>query len=815
VGAGTLALLAASSEVSPLLVLVDDAHWLDGSSADALLFAIRRLVADPIAVVVAVRDGEASLLDGADLPVHRLEGLDRDATAALVTRHAGSREAVTAEALDRLHRGTGGNPLALLELAEASPALTPEAPVDAPLPVGARVAQVYAERCGALPERAREVLLLAAASDVGDLPLLAKAAAQTGLDVADLAAAEQAGLVAVAADRVEFRHPLARSAVYAGASGEARRAVHRALAGALPDADADRRAWHLALAALGPDDVASSALEQAGRRARARSAYDVASQAFERAGALSPDETRRAALLHAAADAAWLGGLASRTVELLDAARRSSPTPAVRVAIEHLRGHVATRRGPVSEAQRILLDGASLAAADDPDRAVVMLAEAVNAGYYAGEAEAMRTAAARIPALVGPGASARTAFFAATTRGMASIFGGDPDGRGAASLRHAIELVEGSDELSDDPRLLAWAAMGPLWLREAGPGYALVARALEVARRQSAVGVLPFLLSHVAVEAVGSDRWAEAEVGFTEAILLARETGQRTDLSFALARLAVLEARQGRAAECTAHAVESLALSGELGLGVPEIWARAALGELELGRGRLQEAIAHFEEQRAALEVRGVGDPDLSPDPELVELHLRLGHPDEAAPCLERFARAAAAKGQPWSLARAARSRGLLGPDDELDRHFGDALAAHARTPDVFEAARTQLAYGGRLRRARQRVRAREQLRVAIDAFDRLGAGPWSEAARAELAATGETARRRDVSTRDQLTPQELQVSLLLAEGRTTREAAAALFLSPKTIEYHLRSVYRKLSIGSRDELAQALRGGRVPPPSV
>lgn len=811
IGAATLGLLAAYSDEAPLLLVLDDAHWIDGSSADALLFALRRLIADPIAAVLSVREGEPSLVDGTDLRVHRLAGLDRAATAALVARHAGAGAPLADDVVDRLHRGTGGNPLALIELADDQATMTADVPVDRPLHVVTSVGRVYLDRCAALSEPAGDVLLLLAASGTGHLPMLAKAAGLAGLHIDDLAAAEAIGLVTLTGDRAEFRHPLIRSAVYAGAQGNRRRAMHRALAGALPDADADRRAWHLALAALGPDDAASSALEQAAQRARARSAYGVASHAFGRAAALVPEDGRRCALLLAAADSAWLGGLVTRAVELLGEAGRGAPPIDVAVAVQHLRGHIATRMGPVREGQRILLDGADLAGDVDADQAVVMLAEAVNAAFYRGDVAAMRHAASRIRPLVGPNSSRRASFFAAIAQGMALIFSGDGDRDGAALVREAVAVVEASDELSDDPRLLAWAAMGPLWLRESEAGRTLIDRALDVARRQSAVGVLPFLLSHVAVDGMASARWAQAEVGFHEAIDLARETGQRTDLAFALARLAWLEGRQGKQAACRSHAAEARTLAGDLDLGLTEIWSIAALADLELGLGHPDAALEHFEAQHAALIARGVGDVDLSPQPELVELSLRLGRREQAVSQLASFEREATAKGQPWALARAARCRGLVSGDDELDRHFLDALGLHDETPDVFETGRTRLAYGARLRRARQRLRAREQLRAAVAIFDQLGAAPWSDLASAELAATGETARRRDPSTRSQLTPQELQIALLLAAGRTTREAAASLFLSPKTIEYHLRSTYRKLGISSRDELAVAMAVTEAP----
>ena len=393
---------------------------------------------------------------------------------------------------------------------------------------------------------------------------------------------------------------------------------------------------------------------------------------------------------------------------------------------------------------------------------------------------------------------------------MALIFGGEGDARGAELVREAVALVEGSDELAEDLRLLAWAAMGTLWLRESHADRTLIDRAIGVARQKSAVGVLPFLLSHVAVDGMASDRWTEAETAFNEAIDLARETGQRSDLGFALARLAWLEARQGKEALCRGHADEARALAVEAGLGLSEIWSIAALADLEFGLGRLDAAVELFEAEAEALRAREVGDVDLSPEPELVELHLRLGDRDRAVDHQASFEREAAAKGQPWALARAARGRGLLAPDDEIDRHFGEALAWHDQTPDVFEAARTRLLYGARLRRARLRLQAREHLRAALATFDHLGATPWSDITSAELAATGETARRRDPSTRNDLTPRELQIALLLASGSTTREAAAALFLSPKTIEFHLRSVYRKLDIDSRDELAASSTPDRV-----
>ena len=802
VGAATLSLLAAYANAAPIAVLIDDAHWLDGSSANACLFAFRRLVADPIAVVLAVREGESSLLDGADLPTMRIRGLDRTSAGELLRRFGDGP--LSQDLADRLHRDTGGNPLALLELGEDRTRLA-GMPRDAPLATGTSVAGVYLLRFRSLPQRTRDVLVLAAAIDSGEVSVLARAAPILGLDLADLAPAEAAALISVRDSRVEFRHPLARSAIYGDAPADRRREVHRALAAAFPDAEADRRAWHLALAAFGPDDATSSALEQAGQRARQRSAYEVSSRAFERAALLAPDEGRQGRLLYAAADTAWLGGQTSRAAALLTGARQHALTPDLAVAVEHLRGHIATRRGPIAEAQETLLTAAEGAAQIDPERAVVMLAEALNAAFYAGDAATMRLAAERTAALTPPEASGRVAFFALIAQGMALIISGQGE-RGAPAIRAAVEVLEHSDELRDDPRLLAWAAMGPLWLREANIGLALADRALAMARQQSAVGVLPFVLTHVALLQAATDRWAEAQAGLHEAVGLARETGQHTELAASLARLAWLEARQGRSEQSLLHATEALLLSHDLGLGICEMWAIAALGDLELGLGRPEAALAQFEQQQAVLRSHGIGDVDISPAPELVEIYLRLGRYHDATEAAAEYDRGATAKGQPWALARAARCRGLLAPQDSSGPHFEAALTLHSQTPDAFETGRTHLAFGSRLRRERQRIRAREQLRAAVEVFDRLGADPWSGMARAELAATGETARRRDQATLSELTPQELQIALRLSAGRTTREAAAALFLSPKTIEYHLRNIYRKLGVGSRSELTAAMK---------
>jgi DNA-binding CsgD family transcriptional regulator len=793
VGAATLSLLCAYAEQEPAAVLVDDAQWLDGSSAAALLFAFRRLVADPVAVLLAVREGEPSLLDGADLPVLRIGGLSLEDAARLAP-------GLSPEAVRRLHQTTAGNPLALCELAADAGDLM-LAPEGAPLMVSARISRAFLRRASLLDTRARQALVLAAISDTGDLATVQRAAARLEIDVSCLGPAEHAGLITLGPGTVEFRHPLARSAVYADAPATQRRAAHRAMAAVLPDRDADRRAWHLAGAALGHDEAASAALAQAAAHSRDRSAYATAAAAFERAGRLAAGDERRAWLLWQAAEAGWLAGLTDHACAWLDEARGLAGDARTLIEVDRLAGHIATRRGPVMSGYAILVAAAARA---DPESAVAMLAEAASACFYAGNSAEMLAVAGKAQARLTADASVRGRFLAAMALGMARIFGGDA-AAGTAAVRQAVTLAENSAEVRDDLRLLPWLAVAPLFLRQTSTGRSLLGHALQTARSRAAVGVLPFALNLIARDQATTDRWAVAEATYAEAIDLARENGQQTELAFGLAGLAWLHARRGREAEGRASAAEALELCRGMGTRLHEIWATAALGELELGLGDAAAAVALFEHQQQLLDDLAITDPDLSPAAELVEGYLTIGRPGDAQRTATRFSAATQTKGQPWSQARALRAQGMLAGEDGFAEAFERALSLHEQTPDAFEAARTRLVFGQRLRRSRSRVLARDQLRTAVDAFDRLGARPWADRARAELAATGETHRRRGAASIDDLTPQELQVALLLTGGKTTRETAAALFLSPKTVEYHLRHVYQKLDIHSREELTRQL----------
>ena len=805
IGAATLSLLSAHADAGPLLVVVDDAQLLDRSSAEALLFAFRRLVDDPIAVLLAVRQDEPSLLDGADLRMLQVGGLTRVEAGELLALLPG-------DTIDRLYLATAGNPLALLELAGSGEKLAGQ-PVDSPVPISTSIAVAFGRRLEPLSPRTRRALLVAAAGDSRDLAVVARAASLAGADIADLAEAEQTGLVALSDRGVEFMHPLVRSAVYAGATADERRAAHAAVAAALPDMDADRRAWHLAAAAVGPDDAVSRALEESAGRARDRSAYAVAAGTYERAARLAAPDDARGRLLYAAADAAWLAGEPDRAWALLDAAAACTADRLVLARVEHLRGHVLLRRGPVADGCGLLAEAAERVADLDPELAVVMLAESVQGGLYAGDTAAMCAAAERAGEIVEAAGTPRARFLASMAQAMADVARGEGE-QGSQHARRAVAILGESDELREDPGLLPWAMLGPMYLREAEAGRDIFERVSTRARMQGAAGELPGLLQLLARDQSASEKWAAAEANLDEAVRLAGETGQRTELAGALAGLAWLEARQGREQECLAHAERASRLCTELRMGTFAVWVAQARGDLELGLGRPHASIEHHEGQVRMMREHGIADVDLSPAPELVDAYLRIGCAGDAVRVASEYVTAAEAKGQPWALARAARCRGMLAEGRGAEAAFDEALELHQRTPDVFETARTRLAYGSRLRREGQRSRSREQLREGFEVFDRLGAGPWVEQARAELAATGETARRRDPSTLDDLTPQEYQIARLLAGGMTTREAAAAAFLSPKTVEYHQRNTYRKLGIHSREELAERLGGSEGATPS-
>lgn len=798
IGAAVLSLLCRYAEGGSVAVVVDDLHAADAASANALTFAARRLAADPVVVLFGVRTPEGDALVRS-LPSLTVSGLDLDSARTLLGGSGG--HPAHDEHVQLLHRATRGNPLALLELSAAEPAVIRSLESDLPLRVPRALVEAFGRRVSRLSTGCRAALLVAAVCGT-DLRLVADACAALGTDVRELGEAEDRDLVTVADGRVEFRHPLLRAAVYSRASTRERQAAHRAAANATPAANADRRAWHLAEATWQPDAAIADRLARTGERALSRAAFSAAAAAFERSAQLEPDTGRRDARLLRAADAAWAAGDGERALVLLDRRSVGAATTPSTGEVE-LRASIAARTGSLRDALGILLAAADRAAS--PDGATIALADAVHATFYLGDARAATGLADRLEALRPLVSEPRARALSLMATGMARTLAGTG---GADDIREAVPLLESDPDLRHDPRRLSWLLLAPLFLRDATGGARLRVLVDEV-RGAAGIGALPAVLFHVARDQATTRDWARAEANYAESIRLATETGQTTELAMSLAGLAWLDSRAGREEACRRHGERARELCRARDIHVGDVWVAHAFGDLELSLGQAARAAGTLTELTAQLDRLGLDDVDLSPAPELVDALIRLGRRAEAAAIADDHLARARAKGRPWALARAERARGLAEAVDAGDDWFSSALERHAQTLDGFETARTRLAYGSVLRRDGRRIDARSHLRPALDGFAELGATVWCEQAAAELTATGEHVRRAATSAVAALTPQELQVSLLLVDGRTTREAAAALFLSPKTVEYHLRKVYTKLGINSRSDLAKLL-----PPPS-
>jgi DNA-binding CsgD family transcriptional regulator len=634
---------------------------------------------------------------------------------------------------------------------------------------------------------------------------------EAALTASELVAAEQAGLLTLTAGQALFRHPLVAASVYASAAPDLRRRAHLAVAEVLREQDLDRYAWHRAEAAPGVDEEAADELESAGWRARQRGAHGVATTAFERAGQLTADSTRRASRLKTAAETAWLAGQTGRALELLDRAEQLTADPAERARVGGLRGLVAMQSGSLRLARSSLQSAATALTARDPDAAVETWGDLVAACFYLADPATAAVAAERIEAVLSRVSSDRVRVRGTLSVGIARVLAGT---EGVEQIRAAVSALAASPATADDPLRPAWEVLGPLFLRESSSGRELVARAVGEVRSRCALGRLPYLLFLTARDEATTSRWPEALSHYEEGIALAREAGMTADLAMCLAGLSWLHARMGHGLQCRSAAHEALALGDRCDVRLASAWARFARGELALSEGQMDEAVSEFLLLAELLGDTGFLDVDLDPGPELTEALLRRGDVASAVDVAERYHLRAREKGQPWALARAERALALVATSGEEQAvHFDLAAAAHARSPDAFEQARTALARGSCLRRSRRRVESRPALRSALAAFDRLGAHPWATQAATELSATGEKVVRAGDLPLDRLTTQERQIAELLAAGRTSRETAAALFLSPKTIDYHLRHVYTKLDIHSRAELADlvAHSGGLVP----
>jgi DNA-binding CsgD family transcriptional regulator len=801
--AATLSLLAAVAGERPVLVLVDDAHWLDAPSSEALIFTARRLGQEGIAMLLASRDQEGARLDTTGLRELRLDGLDRFGTAELLQGLIG--HGIPAELAAGLTEVTAGNPLALCELARtlSTAQLSGAEPLPTPLPLGADIVEAFGRRIAELPEATQRALVVVAAADGASTGTLDRALGTLGLSLEALGPAELARLVAIEGRIAKLCHPLVGAAVYHRAQSTLRREVHAALAAALDaPGERSRRAWHLAAAAVGPDEAVAVELEAAGAEARGRGAPVSAGIAIAAAASLTSESPRRAERLLLAADELYLAGSMERAGALLDQALPlAGGDPRLRARIEHSRARGEMLSGWPARSQQRLRAEAERVLPVDRDQATAMLVDACVLLAFAGRPREMLEEMRRIAPDAEPSGDP-VSFIAGWTRAAAELYSGDyAEGR---RLLDTAEVTIRALPLSAVGVVAGSVGIVLSHCEEHERGHRLLADCIETAQREGLVQMLPLVLSGLSDADFRLGRWAPAYAAAAQSAALAHDTGE--DPMNGLTRLAYVEAATGRTEDCRRHGERALEIAEDRGSGSTISLAGTALGLLELSLGHFEAAIERLEPTgRFSLE-RGLLLPGVAPwAQELAEAYLRVGDATAATKVLATLEQHAIRSEALLAHAAVARCRGLMAGDDELDEHFVAALALHDLRAAPFERARTELCFGERLRRAGRRAEAREPLRRALGTFDALGARPWSEHALRELHATGERARRRAPDTAAELTPQELQVALLVADGATNKEAAAALFVSPKTIEAHLLRVYRKLGVHSRSELARRM----------
>jgi len=796
IAAGTLSLLAAAAESAPLLVIVDDLQWVDAESAAALLFAARRMHRDRVAFLLAQRPGGLPGVEGldvlalTDLPltdVQELLGPEVAGTAAMA-----------------LVSQVGGNPLALLQLAAnlSSGQRRGSVPLPDVLPVGGTLEGLFRPRLDALSADARQALLLLAAARDGGTSHVAAALELSGANPEGaLDDVEQHRLVRHDGETLAFQHPLIRSQVWQLASPQQRRAAHRALADTARSGDAVTRTWHRARAASGPDDELAEALVEVADRARMQSGFAASSAALERAASLTTDAARSAIRLAAAVTDAFVSGDVDRARELAARVLREDSPASARGEALHVLGLLEQHAGSVHAARDLLREAIDLASGSTR---MWSFGELALGQHRVGDVPGTTETAERMAAIPEDGGALPDALTAWVT-GAAQMHAGRPE-HGLPPLHRALSVMEAEPSLRDDPRLLVYVMLGVSWLG-ALEEIPRVERRMRVARARGALGVLVTALSMSAygrAEFLGDHAGAFADAG--EAVELADQLGYVADAAPAVELLAWEHSARGLHDE--AHRLLDRARTLVTRSGTAEVAAHLAITTAfcALCRGDLDETVRVLEARIASDGgVGAVGEP-LGVAPILVEAYAGLGRRADAAALAERYAEVSRLP-LPTTAALVARCRALGSPDDDAAAAaFEESLAFHAQSPDRFEASHTRLLYGARLRRAGRRTQAREQLAAAAAQFAEMDLVHWVQWAETELRATGQTARPRRQLPEEPLTSQETRVAMTAAQGLSNREIAAALFLSPKTVEHHLSSVYRKRGLRSRVELARAFR---------
>lgn len=797
VPAAVLSLLAAVAEDGPVLVTIDDAQWLDHESLEAIAFAVRRLRAEGVVVVIAARtnDGDDPPVTGVD----RLElpPLDRnDARSLLEREHQGVEATVTERLLDK----AAGNPLALLEMPAA---LTPQQragaePIAEPLPVGQSLDEALRRTLSTLPDETQHALLAVAAAG-SDGAVVMRALEQLGLAPSTLEPAENARLIEFTGGTVAFRHPLLRSVAYHAGTGGRRRAVHAVLAEVADGLD--ERAWHLAAAAVGPDETAARALEDAAIQSERRGALAPAAHAYERSAELSTGAERARRML-AACEAHTHAGHLDRVPTLTEEALQAGGAPFVEAGLQRAAARAALYLGDALAAADRLGRLADTLADTEPQRAAEVELERIGASMIVGDMPAMFAAAARAKDL----GDEPTGLMADLVVGEALIVGGEGE-TGDAMLDRCAPFLDVVDPLAVPIEALAMAGQSSLWVDRFDRAERVLDRLVGELRERSAPGTLSYPLAAHAHLDFRRGRWDAAYTDADEASRLAIDVGQGSVTAFCLAALALVQAGRGDEA-ATENAARARLLAQQLRGDAIVMYADRADGLVALGRGDVLATIEALERLRLSTLRLGANEPGfLQWHGDLIEAHLRAGDRHRAEELLAELD-GMAKPWRRWAAAVADRSRGLLAEDDEdFEPHFARALEAHEAFPMPFEHARTLLALGERRRRANRRAEARDPLREALTTFEKLGAQPWVSITRDELRASGTKPPRPEAAGGDELSPRELKIAMLVAEGMTNREVAAALFLSPKTVEHHLSAIYRKLDVPTRRHLSRLMSG--------
>jgi DNA-binding CsgD family transcriptional regulator len=774
---------------APVLVTVDDAHWMDQSSLDAMAFAFRRLRDERVAVIGAARTGHPVDLH---VPANRrvaIVGLSDREAHQLLTGRAGLSRA----GKEHLVRVAAGNPLALLELPDIIPS-GPASPSVQPPPVGTRVRASFQARIDRLPTPSRLALGLVAADGVASLRELLAAFGDLELGADALAPAEDAGLVTIDGDVVELRHPLLRSVAYHALSATERRRVHGALARAIDDPRSlERRTWHRAAAAVGPDEEVARALDEAALAAERRGALPTMAHGFARAASLSEDADAKARRLLDSADAWLVAGHWNLALDQLEQAAVHATDPGLRADVSASTGQLEAYRSGPEKGGQVLLDAADMIEESDPERATRILCYAVNVAVSAADVHRAVELADRAMAC-----AERAGGIHIVAGSMAKIEAGvlAADPTVPTTLEAMAQLAEAfiDSELAHAEHVFSLVVFADVVLEH----YDRADRLIEVAVRRAYDTGRLFMLAFALVMRTEMDfrrgRWSAAYQSATDE--WDGPLGLPNVGAWLCAMQARIEAGLGLDDEARAHGQTALEAAGATDTHAITAAAASALGFLELGRGRPRAALEHLEWVADTFERGGVAEPGVMWWPgDLIEAHWRLGDVGAARRRLEVLQAQADATGRCWAKAIAARGAGLLATSaDEMEAAFTEAMRWHDQLDAPFERARTQLVWGERRRDLGGD--ADGPLRQALAVFERMEARPWIEVAKGRLA--GEPVGEQHVA----LTRQEREVAAIVGRGHTNREAAEQLFVSPRTIDFHLRNIYKKVGIRSRTELA-------------